>query len=299
MRMCDSITVPAPAKINLGLKVFPKRADGYHDIQSVFQTVRLFDEITVSLTDEKNSCTVDCDTLQLPEENTFTTSYKAFCVLTGIDRGVHVFVKKRIPAGGGLGGGSSDASSFIQSLDNLFGTQLDFSALSEIAGKVGSDVFFFTHALNADGKKRFSDFEPYAAFVEGRGEKVRQIECRNDFSVLLVLPGVSVSTKIAYGLVDREHEKLKVENCSLGQGENPETIYRKNICDWNFVNDFTVPVAREFAPVADALKKLKNSGALFADMSGSGSTVFGVFVNADDALKAKKLLEGDYVTVLS
>ena len=94
-------------------------------------------------------------------------------------------------------------------------------------------------------------------------------------------------------------KKLKVENCSLGQGENPETIYRKNICDWNFVNYFTVPVAREFAPVADALKKLKNSGALFADMSGSGSTVFGVFVNADDALKAKKLLEGDYVTVLS
>ncbi|WP_407396767.1 4-(cytidine 5'-diphospho)-2-C-methyl-D-erythritol kinase [Treponema sp.] len=298
--MCDSITVPAPAKINLGLKVFPKRADGYHDIQSVFQTVRLFDEITVSLLkDEDNTCIVECDSLQLPEENTFTTSYKAFCVLTGIQRGVRVSVKKRIPAGGGLGGGSSDASSFIQSLDNLFGTQLDFSALSELAGKVGSDVFFFTHALNADGKKRFSSFEPYAAYVEGRGEKVRQIECRNDFSVLLVLPGVSVSTKIAYGLVDREHEKNSSNNCSLVQGESLESIYRKKIGDWNFVNDFTVPVAREFTQVADALEKLRDCGALFADMSGSGSTVFGVFCDVSDALKARKMLERYYVTVLS
>ena len=292
--MCDSITVPAPAKINLGLKVFPKRADGYHDIQSVFQTVCLFDEITVSLEGEKNTCRVECDAFPLPEENTFTAAYKAFCVLTGIDKGVHVSVEKRIPAGGGLGGGSSDASSFIQSLDNLFGTKLDFSSLNQLAGKVGSDVFFFTHALNADGRKRYSHFEPYAAYVEGRGELVRQIECRNDFSVVLVLPGVSVSTKTAYGLVDREMEK-----CGFIQGENPESIYRKKICDWNFVNDFTVPVAREYVQVASALEKLKKSGAVFADMSGSGSTVFGVFDDKSDALKAKKMLEREYVTVLS
>ena len=296
--MLDSITVPAPAKINLGLKVFPKRADGYHDIQSVFQTVRLFDEVTVSLIKGKNTCIVECDTLQLPEENTFTLAYKAFCVLTGINTGVHVFVKKRIPSGAGLGGGSSDASSFIQSLDSLFGTKLGFSSLTEIAGKVGSDVFFFTHALFADGKKRFRSFEPFAAYVEGRGEKVRQIECRNDFSVLLVLPGVSVSTKTAYGLVDMEHEK-NINACCSVQEENPESIYRKDICRWNFVNDFTVPVAREFEPVADALKKLKASGALFADMSGSGSTVFGIFADTKDAEKAKKLLDGRYVTVLS
>lgn len=292
--MYDSITVPAPAKINLGLKVFPKRLDGYHDIQSVFQTVRLFDEITVSLTHEKNTCVVECDALQLPEENTFTVAYKAFCVLTGINEGVHVSVRKRIPAGGGLGGGSSDASSFIQSLDNLLGTKLDFSSLTQLAGKVGSDVFFFTHALNADCGKRFRDFEPFAAYVEGRGEKVRQIECRSDFHVLLVLPGVSVSTKVAYGLVDKE-----MQECGFVQGENPEEIYRKKICDWNFVNDFTVPVAREYIQVAGALKRLKDCGALFADMSGSGSTVFGVFDSEADALKAKKSLEGDYVAVVS
>ncbi|MBQ0039453.1 MAG: 4-(cytidine 5'-diphospho)-2-C-methyl-D-erythritol kinase [Treponema sp.] len=292
--MCDSITVSAPAKINLGLKVFPKRADGYHDIQSVFQTVCLFDEITVSLEGEKNTCRVECDAFPLPEENTFTAAYKAFCVLTGIDKGVRVSVKKRIPAGGGLGGGSSDASSFIQSLDNLFGTQLDLTSLSDLAGQVGSDVFFFTHALYADGKKRFCRYEPYAAYVEGRGEKVRQIECRKDFSVLLVLPGVSVSTKVAYGLVDKE-----IEQHGFVCGENPELIYGKPVSCWNFVNDFTGPVAREYFQVADALGKLKDCGALFTDMSGSGSTVFGVFENRSDALKAKLKLERDYVAVLA
>lgn len=299
--MCSSVTVLAPAKINLGLKVFPKRTDGYHDIQSVFQTVRLFDEITVSLLKEEKTCIVECDSFKLPKENTFTTAYKAFCVLTGIKIGVRVFVKKRIPAGGGLGGGSSNASSFIQSLDNLFGTQLEFSALSSLADKVGSDVFFFTYALNADGKKRFLHYAPYAAYVEGRGEKIRQIQCRNDFSVLLVLPGVSVSTKIAYDLVDKEIEKIKELNCNFDQDKNKsfESIYAKKICDWNFVNDFTIPVTREFASIAEAIKKLKNCGASFVDMSGSGSTVFGVFLDAKDALKAKKKLESDYVTVLA
>lgn len=292
--MCDSITVPAPAKINLGLRVFPKRTDGYHDIQSVFQTVRLFDELTVTVTGEKNRCVVECSELQLPEENTFTAAYKAFCVLTGINEGVRVLVTKRIPAGGGLGGGSSDASSFIQSLDNLFGTKLDFFSLSQIAGKVGSDVFFFTNALSADGGKRFRHFEPYAAYVEGRGEKVKQIECRNDFSVLLVFPGVSVSTKIAYGLVDREIEKHGFKS-----GENPEKIYSEKVCGWNFVNDFTKPVAEEYVQVAKALEKLRGLGADFVDMSGSGSTVFGVFENEKDALKAKRVLEQDYVAVLS
>ncbi|MBQ0039000.1 MAG: 4-(cytidine 5'-diphospho)-2-C-methyl-D-erythritol kinase [Treponema sp.] len=293
--MCDSITVPAPAKINLGLKVFPKRADGYHDIQSVFQTVGLFDEITVRIQGNDDTCVVECDSLQLPEENTFTAAYKAFCVLTGIKKGIHVFVKKRIPAGGGLGGGSSDASSFIQSLDNLLCTQLDLASFTQLSSEVGSDVFFFTHALNADGKKRFSHFEPFAAYVEGRGEKVRQISCRTDFHVLLVLPGVSVSTRIAYGLVDK---KISMAD-GFCLGENPELIYQKKLEDWNFVNDFTVPVSEEYVQVAQALQDLKKCGAVFADMSGSGSTVFGVFGEKSDALKAKQMLEQRYVTVLS
>ncbi len=296
--MLGSITVLAPAKINLGLKVFPRRADGYHDIQSVFTTVNLFDTLTVSVTEEKLKCEVICLQMKLPEENTFTASYKAFCVLTGIQEGVRVEVQKRIPAGGGLGGGSSDASSFIQSLDCLFGTHLSDDDLAFLAGKVGSDVFFFTHALAADGKKRFSVYEPYAAVVEGRGEIVKQIDARNDFCVLLVFPGVSVSTKDAYSLVDQWYIKNKI-HCGSCEAFELEKIYRKDVKDWTFVNDFTSPVCSEYSSVAEALAFLNNASAAFADMSGSGSTVFGVFKNRNDALEAQKKLNGKFQSVIS
>ena len=132
--MTHSKTVLAPAKINLGLEIFPKRADGYHGLHSIFTTVGLFDEICVSKTDKKNTCIVESFGMELPEQNTITAAYKAFCVLTGIDSGVHVSIKKRIPAGGGLGGGSSDASSFIQSVNNLFKAGLGIDSRSAIAG---------------------------------------------------------------------------------------------------------------------------------------------------------------------
>ncbi len=282
--MFDSVTVLAPAKINLGLQVFSKREDGYHNLKSIFVTVGLFDELTVSPIVDRNTCIVECDKMRLPEQNTITLAYKAFCVLTGIDCGVKVSIKKRIPAGGGLGGGSSDASSFIQSVNNLFNTKLSIDSLSAIASKVGSDVFFFTYALSSNNGKRFDCFEPFAALVEGRGEKVHQINCRNDYSVLLVFPQVGVSTKIAYDLVDKrglcESEQFSFED-----------MYKKPIGTWKFKNDFTVPVCEKFEEVSIALRKVKETGAAFADMSGSGSTVFGIYENRKLAENAKKQLE--------
>ncbi len=293
--MYDSITVAAPAKINLGLEVYPRRADGYHDIRSVFTTVGLFDEITVTLTDRKNSCIVECDAFRLPEVNTFTSAYKAFCVLTGIDRGVRVEVRKRIPAGGGLGGGSSDASSFIQSIDSLMSTKLNTADLVSIADKVGSDVFFFTHALSADGGARFRSFIPYAAIVGGRGEDVVQIKEREDFSVLLVFPGVSVSTKEAYGLVDAEIEA----NGFTAQEYSLEEMFARPVRDWRFANHFTAPVCRHYPQVKAALDLVRDCGADFCDMSGSGSTVFGVFEDRKKAMDARDRIGGIFEAVLA
>ena len=283
--MSDSITVLAPAKINLGLEIFPKRADGYHELHSIFTTVGLFDEICVSKTDKKNTCIVESFGMELPEQNTITAAYKAFCVLTGIDSGVLVEVDKKIPAGGGLGGGSSDASSFIQSLNSLFKAQLSDSDLLSLAGQVGSDVFFFTSALNADNGRRFGFYSPYCAVVGGRGEIIHEIEARNDFSVLLVMPGVEVSTKEAYCLVDN------AMNGNVKPFDNMEVTYRKNVADWNFVNDFTIPVCESYAAVGNALSEIRKCGVDFADMSGSGSTVFGVFEDRKKALAARDCLE--------
>lgn len=283
--MSDCVSVLCPAKINLGLRVFPKRADGFHHIQSIFTTVNLFDELKVTVTGERNTCRVNARGMKLPEENTFTKAYKAFCVLTGIDSGVLVEVDKKIPAGGGLGGGSSDASSFIQSLNSLFKAQLSDSDLLSLAGQVGSDVFFFTSALNADNGRRFGFYSPYCAVVGGRGEIIHEIEARNDFSVLLVMPGVEVSTKEAYCLVDN------AMNGNVKPFDNMEVTYRKNVADWNFVNDFTIPVCESYAAVGNALSEIRKCGVDFADMSGSGSTVFGVFEDRKKALAARDCLE--------
>ena len=302
--MFDSLTVFAPAKINLGLNVLPVRADGYHNIESIFTTVSLGDEINVALTNLKNTCSVECKEMSLPRENTFTAAYKAFCVLTGVNDGVSVKVTKRIPAGGGLGGGSSDASSFIQSIDTLFGTQLSSEALVSLAGEVGSDVYFFTQALlaangdcSADKRNCSADCclsaKPFAAFVTGRGEKVQQIARRTDYTVLLVFPNVGVSTKEAYALVDAY---------KTGESECIGTlvdIYGKPVHEWSFVNDFTAPVCNRFPQVKEALDAIKSTGAAFADMSGSGSTVFGVYEERVEALQAQTVLAQKWKTVLA
>ncbi len=234
--------------------------------------------------------------MKLPAENTFTMAYKAFCVLSGVKCGVHVDLVKRIPSGGGLGGGSSDASSFIQSIDRLCGTHLKASDLHQIAGLVGSDVFFFTHALLSGGRHDFT------AVVEGRGEKVSQIKARCDYSVVLVFPNVCVSTREAYSWVD---EEIVARGFSTEPSVEMEEEYRRPISLWRFKNVFTVPVSERHKEIAEAIAGLKDCGADFADMSGSGSTVFGLFTRKEQedyapaALNAVNSLSKRWQTVLA
>ena len=292
--MLRSLTVQAPAKINLGLRVFPKRADGYHEIESIFSTVNLCDSITVQVLDQKDVCKVDCEGMVLPQENTFTKAYKAFCVLTGIREGVRVHVTKRIPAGGGLGGGSSDSSSFIKSIDSLFGTQLSDSDLLDIAGQVGSDVYFFTRALVEKDRLKSND-SLFTAIVRGRGELITPIESRNDFSILLVFPGVQVSTKDAYALVD---SSLKWNPEDRHSDAELECLYKKPIREWFFSNDFAAPVAEKYPRVRQALDELSKVGSDFVDMSGSGSTVFAVFEDRNKAEAAYRTLAMQWDSLL-
>ncbi len=315
--MLETVKMFAFAKINLGLKVKKARSDGFHNIASIFSTVNLRDEITVSLTDENSHqipdecCKVDCkseiqENFVLPNENTLTKAYKAFCVLTDNKKGVYVKLKKRIPVGGGLGGGSSDASSFIQSLNLLFSTQLDESAQMKIAENVGSDCFFFTKSFFDSNTKDGS----YVAFVEGRGEKVSRIEMRNDYFVLLLIPEVSVFTKIGYDLVDKYYSlnknkssisKEKIDKTNLEDKEFFENIYKMPIKDWKkfgLTNDFTNPIIENYPKIKAALNAMLMVGADFVDMSGSGSTIYGIFENQKKAVAAKKLLESNWKVIL-
>ncbi|MBO4638438.1 MAG: 4-(cytidine 5'-diphospho)-2-C-methyl-D-erythritol kinase [Treponema sp.] len=269
----------AYAKVNFNLRVLPCRTDGYHNIESIFQTIDLFDELEVSVKEE-NGCFVECNSLELPLQNTLTKAYDAFCSIADVSvPGVRVVLKKGIPSGGGLGGGSSDAAALVRALSKICKIKLDENQLDYIADKTGSDVFFFMHC-DEDGTG--------CALVSGRGEVIKKITPRKDLFLLLVFPEISSSTKEAYALVDKQLAR-GTEN-DFVVFDSLEEEYRKNPSDWRFKNTFTPSLCGVYSDLEAALGTLKNSGADFCDMSGSGSTIYGVFTSKQRAKSNMKLL---------
>lgn len=270
--MFSEIRIRAYAKINFGLKVLPLREDGFHNLESIFQTIGLYDELIVTWNEEK-SCVVSCDSMQLPSKNTLTSAYQAFCEAVEVDvPGVRVNLIKGIPSGGGLGGGSADAAALVRVLEKLCRIKLSVKQLDYVASKTGSDVFFFMHC-DDDGKG--------CALVSGRGEIVKEIKPRHDLFLLLVFPDVGSSTKEAYAQIDRafaEGKEVKGPGfCEL------EGIYNSSVEKWTFINTFTPVVTETIPVVTDAICALKKVGCCYAEMSGSGSTVFGVFTSEQQA----------------
>ncbi len=297
-----SVKVLAPAKINIGLQVFPKSAEyeGFHRIESLFQTVGLFDELEVGFSDVRNGgCEVLCPSMSLPKENTLTKTFDSFRKFSSIDddRSVVVSIKKRIPAGGGLGGGSSDSAFFLKSLAELYGVELTRDLAFSVAGDVGSDVFFFLALKEGFG----------SALVGGRGEKVREVGCRK-LKFLLVFPNVFSSTKEAYFLLDKSYEAFENGGGDVRSAFVPfsdfEGLYGGNVSLWSdgkrgFKNSFTPVMVEKYPAIGEAILDLKGAGAVFADMSGSGSTVFGVFEDASSAEKAQSALCSKWNCVLA
>lgn len=267
------------AKVNFGLNVFSKREDNFHNIESIFQTIDLYDELVVSEIENKQ-CIVECDAFELPKKNTLTLSYEAFCSVSDVDvPGVKVNLKKGIPSGGGLGGGSADAAALVRVLQKMCGIKLSDEKLDLIASKTGSDVFFFQHC-DDEGKG--------CALVSGRGEVVKKIIPRDDLFLLLIFPKVSSSTKEAYDLVDKYlAKKDKVKGPGLAELED---VYRKAVNQWNFVNTFTPALSKKYKEIEAALIDLKKVGSEYVEMSGSGSTVFGVSTLEQQAINSYNLL---------
>jgi 4-diphosphocytidyl-2-C-methyl-D-erythritol kinase len=222
--------------------------------------------------------------MMLPEFNTLTKAYEEFCAATGVCEDVTVRLEKRIPSGAGLGGGSSDAASFVKALDELFETHLDSGQFMRIAENVGSDVFFF-----------LTCGESGAAVVTGRGECVRRIAPRDDLFFVLVCPNVHSSTADAYRLVDAHFAKAQ-EMCVSGHTEvypslaELENAYYADVQTWRFANSFTEPLTRKYPQIAEAIADLKQTGSLYTQMSGSGSAVFGVFESSSAAREATGIL---------
>ena len=273
----------AYAKVNFGLRVLPGRSDGFHGIESIFQTVDLYDELTLTTVAEKG-CFVHCSSMKLPENNTLTKAYNAFCKLADCEvPGLEIDLKKGIPSGGGLGGGSSDAAALTRMLETLCNVRLSDSELDDIAAETGSDVFFFMHC---------DEMGQGCALVSGRGENVKRIHGREDLFLVLIFPEVSSSTKEAYALVDEAFAGGKV--LVSPEFDELELVYRRPPENWTFINTFTPVISAKYKDIGRAIEALKALNCNYAEMSGSGSTVFGVFTSRQEAESAVEKLSDSW-----
>lgn len=268
--MLNEITIKAYAKVNLHLKVLPKRPDGFHSIESIFQKVNLYDVLHVKKHTQGAFCDLHVDGMDLPQNNTLVQAYTKFRELTGIQHGVRVSLKKIIPSGAGLGGGSSDAAALICALDELFNTELSVEHKKAIAMKTGSDVPFFLYGG--------------CAVVTGRGELICEITPRKNLYFLIVQPDIFVSTKVAYEMVDLWLEKNN-DLCFPNLAEL-EAMYHGPVSNWSFDNSFTQPLVNRYPIIGEGIRQLKAGGAIYANMSGSGSAIYGVFCKKEDAENA-------------
>jgi 4-diphosphocytidyl-2-C-methyl-D-erythritol kinase len=282
-RIMPELTIHAPGKINLHLRVKEKRPDGYHELESIFLALAFGDTLRFALLDEPETADIRLSAAGLPppEENIVYKAVSLFRAETGFNRGLRVDVEKRIPLGGGMGGGSSDAASTLLALNELAGTGLSALRLGEMAGKLGSDVPFFLTGG--------------AAWAGGRGERILPLPVPPDLAVVLANPGFSSGTAGAFRLLDAS--RLSGPSSEPGEAPAPE-VYMKALGEaprnWPFFNDF-FPVLDPGTGGAYGriLSRLEGLGADFSGLSGAGSTCFGVFGDGERAEKAVKSLAAE------
>ncbi len=267
----------APAKINWFLRVRGKRPDGYHDIESLMQTISLSDDLTF---EESQSISVLTEAPIAGDENLVT---RAAIALKGISRttsGARISLIKKIPIAAGLGGGSSDAAAALKGLNILWGLTLSKERLLEIALGLGSDVPFF--------------LERPSALVGGRGEKVSPARISRSYIILLLNPGLRVSAGWAYSEIQEfsGHDPDYAGDFLNALNEGDFDSLRKS-----GINDLEAPVARKYPVVEELKSKLCENGALYCAMSGSGPTVFGVFEDRGKAERAESSIGAPWSTV--
>jgi 4-diphosphocytidyl-2-C-methyl-D-erythritol kinase len=270
------VRILAPSKINIGLAVLGRRRDGYHELRTLFQAVSLCDR--VSLRRARDGVLVRCPALpSLGDRNLAHRAAALFLDQAGGRGGVRVDLEKRIPAGGGLGGGSSDAAAVLLGCCRLFGVRPPAERLQEWAASLGSDVPFFLRGGSAVGS--------------GRGEVIEPLEpCSVPVTALLHLASQGLSTAAVYQRLDAR---------ALTGGERDFTILLARWRGGNLArlgkalfNDLEAP-ASELMPALAAVKQgFAAAGAAGSLLCGSGASVFGIFGSGAEADRARRALRG-------
>ena len=294
-----SLSLRAPAKLNLGLRLLGVRPDGYHLIESLFAPIELWDEVELEVL--PGSREIDLEVELAPDsglppslaripsgpENLVWRAASAFCAAYDVRARIRIRLRKRIPAAAGLGGGSSDAAAVLRALATLTRQDDglgDRAALSKLAGELGADVPFF--------------LQPEPALVTGIGEQIEPVVDLPGLDVVVANPGIGLATAEVYRAADalgsaltpsgpgstmRALSRLRAsENLAQGRNQGQARDWRNALGDL-LVNDLEPAGRRLCPPVGRLLTELRRLGALGASMTGSGATVFGVFASAEEA----------------
>jgi len=258
------------AKINLGLQVFNKREDGYHNLYSLFVELNLSDKLEFKPSSVFNLTAYGSAITNLPldESNLIVKAYKLIrSKVKNISSEFSIHLKKEIPLGSGMGGGSSNAAASLRALNELWNVNMSHDELEKLAARIGADVPFFIRGG--------------IQLIEGIGDKltVQDAALLNGIYFLLVIPPIHISTSWAYGELNKTLQPDK---------SNPKFPPLSKPMNWGlFDNDFERVIRKTYPKIGHIKKTLQNAGALYAGLSGSGSTVFGAF---DSLQKAEAIL---------
>jgi 4-diphosphocytidyl-2-C-methyl-D-erythritol kinase len=297
----EKLTLKAPCKINLHLKIRERRPDGFHNLESIFVPLDCADTLVFTPLGGNGNLTSVTMKAEGPfkelsvrgqlfeaipqEKNLVYRAVEIFRRKTAYSGDISVEITKRIPPGSGLGGGSSDAAAAFVGLNTLaadISAPLPREELLDMAAQLGSDVPFFIPDSGGFVK---------AAWVSGRGEEISPLPPPPPLGVLLAFPGFPSHTGRAYGLLDTHRAEFAPD----AAGKTPVKASWPPADSWNFTNDFlelflTNGTDKEKQLYRTLLADLQESGASFTALSGSGSSCFGVFDSFEHALEAKKRL---------
>jgi 4-diphosphocytidyl-2-C-methyl-D-erythritol kinase len=268
------------AKINIGLNILDRRSDGYHNIETIFAPINVYDEIEFSEYDEILIET-NLDWLPVDEKNICFKAAKTLRDIYAPGKGVRIKLTKKIPVGAGLGGGSSDGASVLRELNSLWNLNLSYSELCDIALSLGSDVPYF--------------LKNGVAYAKGRGELLTYLDLNLSYYIVIVYPNLSVSTKWAYekyiekeNIIESEYDKL------ITAALKDTKLFRDK-----FKNDFEEIVFKKYAGLISIKNVLYEKGAVYASLSGSGSSLFGLYTEEKDANRAYDTFISRFKTFLS
>jgi 4-diphosphocytidyl-2-C-methyl-D-erythritol kinase len=271
------IVTKSPAKINFGLNVVSKRDDGFHDIETIFYPIELHDVLTFEKA-ERFSFTCNDKSIHNDENNLVIKSVRLIELLVKKEITVSITLEKNIPIGAGLGGGSSNAAHTLLSINELFALQISEKTFKGFALQLGSDVPFFLH--------------PVPSFATSRGEILSPINFEIAKPILLVNPGIHISTKWAYQNITPKEPEFSLSSLHSNSFQNISFLNGK------IVNDFEEVAFTIHPQLAEIKKNMFEFKAEFALMSGSGSTMFGIFPDDYSAQIALKYFSKNYFTYL-